>query len=191
MCSQIDTHLQVIRNPWHGKMARPIIRLESLVFDWLLQQAAQSLQTGTCLANSDMNENVLAQSNSSPLSTQQESLLLRLFHPRNCFTFDIVEHLCFLAESGVAVYTDMLQQLLHSDAVDFGMGDEIGDTVLHRAAAGWPSGVFKTLLQRQDVDLNRQNNNGITPIHVAVLHGRQSLMEMIIERPDFDIDLLK
>lgn len=173
-------------------VARHIDQFESMVFDWILQQAVKpqnespQLSFAEALALESFFTIRLARSR---CNIQAQKLLFRLFHPRNRFTFDIVAHICFLAESGIDAFTDLFQQLLENDEVDFGVANKTGDTVLHRAAAGWPPALFGRLLLRQDVDPNGQNIYGVTPLLVAFLNGQLPLMEMLVERREIDMGL--
>lgn len=118
---------------------------------------------------------------------QLEMLLQQLFHPQNREHIDTMSNICCLAED--PAYSGLFQKILDNSSVDFNIPNETGDTVLHRAITCWPVDQVQKLLLREDIKLNTRNEYGFTPLVLAFMLDRMSLVEELMERIGNDIDL--
>ncbi|VDI75510.1 Hypothetical predicted protein [Mytilus galloprovincialis] len=60
-------------------------------------------------------------------------------------------------------------------------------TPLHAAAEGGFINIVKLLLERADIDPNKENKlNGNTPLHSAASCGNLDIVELLLERADID-----
>lgn len=59
-----------------------------------------------------------------------------------------------------------------------------GQTPLHIAAASIQSVDCLNFLLDQKVDINKQSNDGKTPLHMSAIHGRFSKSKILIDKGD-------
>ncbi|VDI21907.1 Hypothetical predicted protein, partial [Mytilus galloprovincialis] len=60
-------------------------------------------------------------------------------------------------------------------------------TPLHAASEGGFINIVKLLLERADIDPNKENGyNGVTPLHAAASHGHLDIVQLLLERADID-----
>ncbi|MBI5686673.1 MAG: ankyrin repeat domain-containing protein [Verrucomicrobia bacterium] len=61
-------------------------------------------------------------------------------------------------------------------------GDKVGWSVLHRAAAGKNAGckVIAELLLARGANINVQDHQGSTPLHVAIIHGTKDMVKLLL-----------
>lgn len=116
-----------------------------------------------------------------------ETLLRHLFHPRNREHIDTMPNVCCLAED--PAYSDHFQKSLDNNDVDFNIPNQTGDTVMHRAVTCWPSDQIQKLLLRKVVNLDIRNDYGFTPLLLAFMLDRVSIVEELVERVGDVIDL--
>ncbi|KAG6844679.1 hypothetical protein H0H87_004719 [Tephrocybe sp. NHM501043] len=58
---------------------------------------------------------------------------------------------------------------------------ELGETPLHKAAAGGHLSIVKKFIQAQDFDINSQTDTGYTPLHKAACGGKAKVARWLIE----------
>lgn len=59
--------------------------------------------------------------------------------------------------------------------------DERGDTALHKAAASGNDQLLEILLKKYGNIIDQENQDGLTPFHLAVLYGRIECAKMIAD----------
>ena len=61
------------------------------------------------------------------------------------------------------------------------------NTALHRGIR-YSSKLAEFLVRRPEVDVNKVNNEGKTPLHVAIKIGLSEFVEILLSRPDVEVN---
>ena len=72
-------------------------------------------------------------------------------------------------------------------AGDLNEVDNEGNTALHRGIR-YSSKLAEFLVRRPEVDVNKVNNEGKTPLHVAIKIGLSEFVEILLSRPDVEVN---
>ena len=72
-------------------------------------------------------------------------------------------------------------------AGDLNEVDNEGNTALHRGIR-YSSKLAEFLVRRPEVDVNKVNNDGKTPLHVAIKIGHSEFVEILLSRPDVEVN---
>jgi ankyrin repeat protein len=90
-------------------------------------------------------------------------------------------------EAGIAEFKEWLQRL----GVDINARDHVGATALHAAVVLSPKAsdpVIAALIQRDDLDPNVQDNDGLTPLTRAIHWGKEHAARQLLKHPLVEVD---
>lgn len=154
-----------------------IVRRDDM-FEWILQEyrlITKSIDSTACSGQFEKSRNEL------------ETLIELLFQPLTRDHIDTMPNICCLAED--PAYSELFQKILENSDVDFNIPNGTGDTVMHRAVTCWPTDQIQKLLIRKDVKVGTRNDYGFTPLLLALMLDRVSIVEELKGRAGDDIDL--
>jgi len=82
---------------------------------------------------------------------------------------------------------EAVRELANDPAVDFNwVGEDRGDTPLHRACRfGWWE-IAKLLLVQEKIEVNRGNKGGASPFHIACQEGHKEVVSLMLADPRVD-----
>jgi len=85
---------------------------------------------------------------------------------------------------------DHLETKLHHDSLLATQVDVDGRTVLHWACSIGNAANVRTLLGRDDIEINKQEISLWTPLMISVSAGHEHIAEMLLSRDDINVELL-
>jgi hypothetical protein len=82
----------------------------------------------------------------------------------------------------------VVQQLLERNKTESNSKDDLGMTLLAKAARYGREEVVRLLLEQDDADVSSKDNNGRTVLSVAATYGHTEVVQLLLERGDSDVN---